>query len=57
VVENEFLYNNQKVTYNKDTGWSYVNNTDEVVANDCGTLYSNIIYGVKTYIRQTRKDG
>ena len=53
----KFLYNNQEVTHNKNTGWSYVNNTSEVIANDCGTLYSNIIYGVKTYIRQTRKDG
>jgi hypothetical protein len=25
--------------------------------NDCGTLYSNIIYGVKTYLRRTNENG
>jgi hypothetical protein len=25
--------------------------------NDCGTLYSNLIYGVKTYLRRTKNKG
>ena len=29
----------------------------EFIANDCGTLYANLIYGVKTYIRQSTSSG
>ena len=41
-------------------GWYYGEDSDgnkEGVANDCGTLYSNIMYGVKTYLRQKTADG
>jgi hypothetical protein len=38
--------------YNATTGW----NIDDSL-NDCGVLYSNVVYGVKAYFRQTTKDG
>lgn len=34
---------------NEEEGWRFSDN----VENDCGTLYSNLIYGVKTYLRRT----
>ena len=49
----EYSFNNQKVIYkNYLDGWD-INDAD----NDCGTIYSNVIYGVKTYLRRTTKDG
>ena len=38
-----------------DSGWKYADGTELGNNNDCGALYSNIIYGVKTYFR--RPDG
>ena len=38
-----------------DSGWKYADGTELGDNNDCGALYSNIIYGVKTYFR--RPDG
>ena len=38
-----------------DSGWRYADGTELGDNNDCGALYSNIIYGVKTYFR--RPDG
>ena len=49
-VENEFKINGKSAAYvNEEEGWSF----DGDVENDCGTLYSNLIYGVKTYLRRT----
>ena len=42
-----YTYNSKSVIYNEETGWS---NIEE---NDCGVLYSNMIYGVKAYLRQS----
>ena len=48
-----FKYKDSDVAYQGyEYGWS-VNDED----NDCGTLYSNILYGVKTYIRRTKNKG
>ena len=38
-----------------DSGWRYADGTELGDNNDCGALYSNIVYGVKTYFR--RPDG
>lgn len=51
--ENGFTFNDSTVNYiNPNVGWN-INDAD----NDCGVLYSNIIYGVKTYLRKTKSDG
>ena len=40
------------------SGWRYVeNNASLGENNDCGTLYSNVLYGVKTYLRRTKNIG
>ena len=50
---NEYSFNNIPVTYiDNDKGWN-IDDSD----NDCGTLYSNILYGVKPYLRRTNSDG
>ena len=52
-TENGFTFNDNAVNYiNPKEGWD-INDAD----NDCGVLYSNIIYGVKTYLRKTKSDG
>ena len=49
----EFSLNNTVVTYkDNEYGWE-ISDLD----NDCGTLYSNILYGVKTYLRRTINKG
>ena len=51
--DNEYSFNNIPVTYiDNDKGWN-IDDSD----NDCGTLYSNILYGVKPYLRRTNSDG
>lgn len=49
--EGKYYYNNTEVNYNEEEGW--IGDID----NDCGTLYSNILYGVKTYLRVANSDG
>ena len=48
-----FKYGDDSVSYSEEAGW--VGISDD--ANDCGVLYSNLIYGVKTYLRRTHEDG
>ena len=47
-----YYLNDKSLTWSSSQGW---NIDDEY--NDCGTLYPNVIYGVKTYLRQTSSDG
>lgn len=50
VINDSFRLNGNAVTYKSDSiGWD-IKEED----NDCGTLYSNLVYGVKTYIRRTK---
>ena len=42
-----YTHDSKPVTHNPETGWT---NIEE---NDCGVLYSNMIYGVKAYLRQS----
>lgn len=57
-----FYLGENKVTYSADStdsnipGWKYVN-TPTSFENDCGVLYSNVLYGVKAYIKQTDSSG
>ena len=49
-VENTFQINGKLAGYvNDEEGWRFEGD----VENDCGTLSSNLIYGVKTYLRRT----
>lgn len=61
IVENivegkkQYKYNGVQLSdYSDYSGWSKGISKDD---NDCGTLYSNILYGVKTYLRKTTKSG
>lgn len=50
-----YIFNDKPVSYaNSTEGWSGI---DDEENNDCGTLYSNILYGVKAYLRRTTKNG
>ena len=50
---NSFVFGGNTTTFNEQVGWSGIS----AESNDCGVLYSNLIYGVKSYIRRTVKDG
>lgn len=51
--EQGFTLNEIPIYYNGEVeGWSY-SQSEVDFENDCGTLYSNILYGVKAYIRRT----
>ena len=49
--DNKYYYNNTEVKCDQNKGWG-----DEI-DNDCGTLYSNILYGIKAYLRVAKSDG
>ena len=50
---NNFYYNNIRAFYSDDNyGWGYAAGEPTKFDNDCGVLYSNILYGVKAYLRQ-----
>jgi hypothetical protein len=52
-----YVYNDKSVEHNKETGWYYKDGDNKPLeVSDCGTLYSNIIYGVKTYLKRTTSD-
>lgn len=50
--DNRYYLNGEEVTWSPDLGWGI-----REAENDCGVLYPNLIYGVKTYLRQTTSDG
>ena len=46
--DNKFVFNDTSIVFKDDlTGWSGIDDDN----NDCGTLYSNILYTVKTYLK------
>ena len=60
-VVGKFTFNDRPVKYvGHDIGWKYGEDGDgdsfELENNDCGTLYSNILYGVKAYLRRSNGD-
>ena len=53
IESNQFKLNGREITFNGYVnGWGV--SEDE---NDCGVLYSNMIYGVKAYLRQNSANG
>lgn len=55
-----FMFNSEEVMWSGyGSGWRYAktNKALAVEDNDCGTLYSNLVYGVKTYLRRTKNKG
>lgn len=53
VENNVYKYLDTEVVYSNEEGWIGIEETD----NDCGVLYSNLIYGVKAYIKRTTDVG
>jgi hypothetical protein len=52
--QTQYFYNETQVNYGGDeSGWVGIDDLD----NDCGVLYSNLIYGVKAFIRRTTEKG
>lgn len=53
VISENYLYNEKNISFNSpSSGWSGIPIEEGTTDNDCGTLYSNMIYGVKTYLRR-----
>lgn len=61
-----YVYNSQRVAFSSSSGWYYLDDikSDPIPNrvlkgenNDCGVLYSNVLYGVKTYLRRPSPDG
>lgn len=52
IIKTDDIYklNNRTVQKDEVKGWYYID-TKEFVQNDCGILYSNLIYGVKAYFK------
>lgn len=54
---NTFKLGDKTVTYEEMRGWKmsekYLAEYSDNEYDDCGTLYSNIVYAVKTYLRRT----
>ena len=63
--EGNFTFNEQVIfragsIFNIEKGWEAIPDINEKTGeenNDCGTLYSNILYGVKAYLRRTTDKG
>jgi hypothetical protein len=57
-TSDEFKYNDKIVNHDFEKGWYFTsNNSNDIIENDCGTLYSNMLYGVKLYFRRTKNKG
>ena len=48
-----YKFNETPTSHNINSGWSNIDEDN----NDCGTLYSNVVYGVKAYLRRTTDSG
>lgn len=48
-----YKYLDKEVVYSDEGGWTGVIDSED----DCGVLYSNLIYGVKAYLRRTTDTG
>lgn len=49
-----FTYAGKPVNYvDSEIGWAYDDDSPLGDGNDCGVIYSNLLYGVKTYLRRT----
>ena len=56
---NVFKFKNRPIEFDENAGWKFINTAEYISDqdNDCGVLYSNIVYGVKTYLRRTINKG
>lgn len=54
--DNSYSLNEFSVTYDESIGWRCSGENPDLPINDCGTLYSNIVYGVKPYFLQKGSD-
>ena len=45
-----YQFNDLNITFDERKGW--IDEDGNGIESDCGTLYSNILYGVKVYLRQ-----
>lgn len=53
IKDNEdFKYNSNIIKNIPEKGWIY-SDDENPIDSDCGTLYSNLVYGVKAYLRRT----
>ena len=51
--DEKYYLNGREVVHNEETGWNYCDEKiEDEFPDDCGTLYSNILYGVKAYLRK-----
>ena len=50
--DQNYYYNDKQTKYDTNVGWTNLEKSD----NDLGVLYSNMIYGVKTYFRLKNKN-
>ena len=51
--DEKYYLNGKEVVHNEETGWNYCDEKiEDEFPDDCGTLYSNILYGVKAYLRK-----
>lgn len=55
-VDDAYKFNGDDVTFDSDKGW-LDSSGNPITDNDCGTLYSNLLYGVKAYLRRTLPNG
>lgn len=58
-AEKSYYFNDNQVAWTGfSSGWKYTDGTEFSDGdNDCGTLYSNLVYGVRAYIRRPKDDG
>lgn len=56
-----FKFNDKSIEWiDAENGWQYTEGDSRQLSdedNDCGALYSNLIYGVRTYLRRTKSSG
>lgn len=56
--DEKYYLNGKEVVHNEETGWNYYDEKiEDEFPDDCGTLYSNILYGVKAYLRKKDNSG
>lgn len=58
--DDKFVFNTREVEYSSHiSGWVYKDTNQPIsdIDNDCGVLYSNLVYGVKTYLKMLKSDG
>lgn len=58
--DDKLMFNSKEVVYaDHIQGWIYKDSSQPLTDsdNDCGVLFSNLVYGVKTYLKMRKSDG